>query len=135
MSQNNHLVRALMPGSFMNQRCGKVRKQSKKTIFFLQVSPSMASLRQEDVLVSLPYRHFTGGAKWNISCHINKQICHNFLQFQPPKCEFLSHPGKQQTRGTISHTKNSRMSQSFRGSGHLPVSPQTHPSPRVRGKG
>lgn len=57
MSQNNHLVRALMQGSFMNQRCGKVRKQSKKTIFFLQVSPSMVSLRQEDVLVSLPYSY------------------------------------------------------------------------------
>ena len=47
------------------------------------------------MLVSLPYSHFTGGMKWNISCHTNKQICHNFLQSQPPKCEFLSHPGKQ----------------------------------------
>ena len=31
-SQNNHLVGAWMPGSFMDQRLGEVRKQSKKTI-------------------------------------------------------------------------------------------------------
>ena len=34
---------------------------------------------------------------------------------RPPKLEFLSHAGKQQTRGTISHTKKARMSQSFIG--------------------
>ena len=59
----------------------------------------MASLRQGDVLVSLPYSHFMGGVKWNISCHINKQGCHSYLQLWSPRCEFLSHVGKQQTRG------------------------------------
>ena len=33
----------------------------------------MANLRPGDVLASLPYSYFTGGVKWNISCHINKQ--------------------------------------------------------------
>jgi len=32
MSQNNHLVGVWMPGSFMDQRWGEVRKQSKKAI-------------------------------------------------------------------------------------------------------
>ena len=44
-----------MPGSFMYQRWGEVRKQSKKIIQFLQISPRKASLRQGDVLVSLPF--------------------------------------------------------------------------------
>ena len=30
--QNNHLVRAWMPDSFIDQRCSEVRKQSKNTI-------------------------------------------------------------------------------------------------------
>ena len=34
---------------------GGLRKQSKKTIQSLQISPRMASLRQVNVLVSLPY--------------------------------------------------------------------------------
>ena len=33
----------------------------------------------------------------------------------PAKGEFLSHAGKQQTRGSISHTKNPRMSQPLQG--------------------
>ena len=43
--QNNHLVRAWMSDSFMDQRCGEVRKQIKKSISVLQISPRMASLR------------------------------------------------------------------------------------------
>ena len=54
--QNNHLVGAWLLGSFMDQRWwGEVRKQSKKTIQSLQMSPRMASLRKGNVLVSLPY--------------------------------------------------------------------------------
>ena len=34
---------------------GEVKKQSKKIIQSLQMSPRMASLRQGNVLVSLPY--------------------------------------------------------------------------------
>ena len=34
---------------------GEVRKQSKKTIQFLEMSPRMASLRQGNVLVPFPY--------------------------------------------------------------------------------
>ena len=71
----------------------------------------MAGLRQEVVLASLPYSCFMSGVKWNISYHINKQRSHSYLQFQPPKREFLSHTGQQQMRGTISHTKNSSPSQ------------------------
>ena len=77
---------------------GEVRKQSKKTIQSLQVSPRMASFRQGGVLVSFPYSHFLGGVKWNISCHINKDatsICDSGLL----KCDFLGHPGKQESRG------------------------------------
>ena len=32
MSQNNHLVKAWTPGSFMDQRWEEVKKQSKKAI-------------------------------------------------------------------------------------------------------
>ena len=54
--QNNRLVGAWLLGSFMDQRWwGEVRKQSKKTIQSLQMSPRMASLRKGNVLVSLPY--------------------------------------------------------------------------------
>ena len=42
MPQNNNLVGAWMPGSFMDQRCGEVIKQSKK-------------IREGDVLVSFPF--------------------------------------------------------------------------------
>ena len=52
-----------MPGSFMDQKSGEVRKQSKKTIYVLQRSLRMASLRQEDVLVSFSDSHFIGGVK------------------------------------------------------------------------
>ena len=62
-----------MPGSFMDLRWGEVRKQSKKTIQSLQISPRTASLRQGDVFVSLLYSNFEGGVKWNISCHISKK--------------------------------------------------------------
>ena len=72
-----------MPGSFMGQWWGDVKKQSKKIIQSLQIPPRMASLRQGDVLVSLPYSHFMSGVKWNISCHIRKQRCHSYLQFWP----------------------------------------------------
>ena len=53
--QSNRLIRAWLPGSFMDQRWGEVRKQSKKTIQSLQMSPRMANLRQGNVLISLPY--------------------------------------------------------------------------------
>ena len=89
-----------MPGSFMGQGWGDVKKQSKKIIQSLQISPRMASLRQGDVLVSLPYSHFMGGVKWNISCHINKDVtslCGSGL----PKCEFLSHASQQLRRDTV----------------------------------
>ena len=88
---------------------------------FLQMSPRTASLRQGDVWVSFPYSHFTRGMKWNICYYINKQRCHSYLQFQLSKCELLSHSSKQQMGGAISHTKNSGKSQSFTGSGCLPV--------------
>ena len=59
VSQNNHLVRAWLPGSCMDPRWGqvrgKVRKSTTKTIQSLQVSLRRASLRQEDVSVSPPY--------------------------------------------------------------------------------
>ena len=63
-------------------------------------SPRMASLRQEDVLLSLPYSHFMGSVKRSISYHINKDatsICDSGL----PKCDFLSHASIQQMRGTV----------------------------------
>ncbi|CAM9916414.1 unnamed protein product [Rangifer tarandus platyrhynchus] len=84
----------------------------------------MASLRQGGVLVSHPYINFTGRVKWNISCHISKQRCPSYLQFRPPKCEFLSHARKQQTRDAISHMKNSSVTVLHRWaeSGYLPVS-------------
>ena len=89
--QNSHLVGAGLPGSFMDQRWGGVRKQRKKTIQSLQMSPRMASLRQGDVLVSLPDSHFMGGVKWNISCHVHKQRCCVCLRFWPPQM-YISGP-------------------------------------------
>ena len=62
-----------MPGSSMDQKSGEVRKHSKKTSYVLQISLRMASLTQGGVLVSFTDSHFTGGVKWDISCHINKQ--------------------------------------------------------------
>ena len=56
--QNNHLVRARMPGSY---DWGRLRKQRKKTIQFLQMSPRMASLGQGNVLVFTSLQSFTGG--------------------------------------------------------------------------
>ena len=57
--QNNHLVRAWLPGSCMDPRWGwvrgKVRKSSTKTIQSLQESLRRASLRQGDVSASPPY--------------------------------------------------------------------------------
>ena len=84
----------------------------------------MVSLRQGDSLVLLPYSHFTGGVTWNISCHINKQGCHSYLRFWPPKCEFLSHVGKQQTRGhhfPHKELKNATVPHRWAGSDDLPV--------------
>ena len=52
MSQNNHLFGVWMPGSFMDQRWGEVRKQSVKAHLILQVSPKIASLRKGNVLIS-----------------------------------------------------------------------------------
>ena len=49
-----------MPGSFMDQRQEEVRKQSKKTIYFLQMSPRKASLRQGNMLMHL-FQQYTGG--------------------------------------------------------------------------
>ena len=40
---------------YRSEMGGEGRKQSKKTIQSLQMSPGMASLRQENVLVSVPY--------------------------------------------------------------------------------
>ena len=34
--------------------------------------------------------------KWNISCHISKQECHNHQRFWPFKCEFPSPKGTQE---------------------------------------
>ena len=53
--QNNHLVRAWLPGSFMDQRWVGRRGDKVNTIQSLQTSPRMPSLRQGNVLVSLPY--------------------------------------------------------------------------------
>ena len=41
----------------------EVRKQSEKTIQFLQMSPWMASLGQGSVLVSLPYSPAVKGSR------------------------------------------------------------------------
>ena len=88
-------------------------------------------------MVSFTYlQSFHRCMKWNISCHINKQRCHNYLWFWPPKCDFLSHASKQQMRGTVSHTKNVRMLQSFTGGQGQAISQWTrHPSPKVRWRG
>jgi len=53
--QNNQLVGAWLPSSFMDQRWRGGEEWSKKTIQSLQMSPRMASLRQGNVLVLLPY--------------------------------------------------------------------------------
>ena len=70
--QNNNLVGAWMPGSFMDQRCGEVIKQSKKIIQFLQISPRKASLRQGDVLVSFPFSPSQVGRVRLSPCEPNK---------------------------------------------------------------
>ena len=51
MSQNNHLMGSKMPDSFKNQRWRDVSKQSKRPLI-LQLSPTVARLRQENVLIS-----------------------------------------------------------------------------------
>ena len=51
-SQNNHLVRVWIPGSFMDQRWGMGGEKKLRRPLILQVSPRMASLRQEGVLIS-----------------------------------------------------------------------------------
>ena len=51
-SQNNHLVKVWMPSCFIDQRWGEVRKESKKTIYFLQIPPRVTSLGPGDVLIS-----------------------------------------------------------------------------------
>ena len=61
-----------MPGSFMDQRWGEVREQSKKMIQFLQISPRKASLRQGDVLVSLPFSPSQVGRVRLSPCEPNK---------------------------------------------------------------
>ena len=74
---------------------------------FPQLSPRIASHRKGDVLVSLPYSHFMDSVKWNISCHINKDvtsICDSGL----PRCKFLGSVDKQQKKRG-GYTKNSRM--------------------------
>ena len=43
--QNNHLFRAWMPGSFIDQRWGELRSKVKRPLT-LQTAPRMASLRQ-----------------------------------------------------------------------------------------
>ena len=108
----------------MDQRWGGVEETKVKRPL-LQRPPKVASLRQGDVLVSRPYIHFTGRVKWNISCHISKQRCHSYLQFWPPKCEFLSHACKQQMKGAISQHEELRsvtVLHRWAGSGYLPVS-------------
>ena len=57
----------------------------------LQIKSRMASLRQEDVLLSLPYSHFTGDVKCSIFYHINKQRCHIYLRFRLPQM-WISEP-------------------------------------------
>ena len=53
--QNNHLVQAWNARFFYGSEITReVKKQSKKIIQSLQMSPRMASLRQDDVLGSLP---------------------------------------------------------------------------------
>ena len=84
---------------------------------FPQLSPRMASHRKGDVLVSLPYSHFIGGVKWNIFSHINKQRCHISLWFWPAQM-WISGPcqsAAEEGHHALCHTKNSRMSPSFKG--------------------
>ena len=60
MSQNNHLWGVWMPGSFMDQRWGEVRKQIEKGHLILHESPKMASLGKGNVLIS-SFLPSTGG--------------------------------------------------------------------------
>ena len=81
--QNSHLVGAGLPGSFMDQRWGGVRKQRKKTIQSLQMSPRMASLRQGDVLVLLPCSlSQVGGSGRPLCMFNNKKGLKSQKQFQ-----------------------------------------------------
>ena len=83
ISQNNHLVGALMPASLWIRNGGG--EETKQKDLFLYVSPRMASLRQGDVLVSLPHHHFTGAMKSSVPCHVNEQGNHSCLCFWPHK--------------------------------------------------
>ena len=56
----------------MDQRWGEVREQCKKIIQFLQISPRKASLRQGDVLVSLPFSPSQVGRVRLSPCEPNK---------------------------------------------------------------
>ena len=55
----------------------------KKTIYFLQMLLEWQTSGR-GMLVSLPYSHFMGRVKLNISCQINKQSCHLYLWLRPP---------------------------------------------------
>ena len=60
--QNKHLVQAQMPGSFMEQRCKRGNRVKRLNSAHLQMSPRMASPRQGNVFVLLPYsQSFTDG--------------------------------------------------------------------------
>ena len=64
VTQNNHLVGAWLPGSFLDQRCGGVGKETKKKDYsVLGNFPRRASFSQGNVLVLLPYsQSFRAGA-------------------------------------------------------------------------
>lgn len=74
--QNNHLVRAWLPGSFMDQRWGGEMRRQSNTLQSLQTSPRMPSLRQGNVLVSLP----CGPSQASSSGYLLKAVHYSRLQ-------------------------------------------------------
>ena len=98
----------------------------------------MASLRQGGS-VSFLYSQLTGGVKLSPVMSRNKDAT-AIWDSGPPNVKVsvlqVSSPtGKQRRRGAISHTNNSRMSQSFTGGQGRVISQwsqKSHPSPRVK---
>ena len=71
MPQNNDLIGVQMPGSFIDQRWGEVRKPRKRPLI-LQTSPRMASLRQ-GMCSFLPSCHLHTGGQGSKKRHLNSQ--------------------------------------------------------------
>ena len=61
ISQNNHLVGAQMPGSFMDQRWEEVRKQNKKDYSILANIPQNGEPQAGERVSFTSLESFTGG--------------------------------------------------------------------------